>query len=97
MSVLQNGMILLKCKLLLVVLIKKIAITDSVNNGVMANILVCNVVTMIFVEKVLLVKNLNGIPLKRFAILICAKLMLTASNGEMKSNIACLENAGDQI
>lgn len=77
---------------------KLIALMDSVNNGVTVNTLECLVVTMIGVEKVLLVKKiLNGDILKRFVSLICAKLMLTASNGEMNLNIASLENAGDQI
>ena len=49
-----------------------------------------HVVTMIIVEKVLLVKKIS-------VTLISAKLMLTASNGEMTIHLACMENAGDQI
>lgn len=98
MNVLQQLMLLLEWKLLLVVLVKLIASMDSVKNGVMANTLECNVVTMIGVEKVLLVqKTQNGGILKSFVTIICAKLMLTASNGEMNLNIAILEHAGDQI
>jgi len=80
---------IMECKLLLVVLVKLIALKDSVKEGIMAINLEWHVVTMIIVEKVLLVKKIS-------VTLISAKLMLTASNGEMTFN-ACLENAGDQI
>ena len=77
-------------KLLLVVLVKLIALRDSVKEGIMAINLEWHVVTMIIVEKVLLVKKIS-------VTLISAKLMLTASNGEMTIHLACMENAGDQI
>jgi len=73
-----------------------IVIMDSViNNHGMVNMLVRYVVTMIFAEKVLHVKKIIGE--KRFAMVLCAKLMRTASNGVMNTIIAIPENAIDQI
>lgn len=68
---------------------------DSVRNNGKVHMQELHVVPMIGAEKVLLVKKMIG--KIKFATVACAKLMRTASNGVMNSNIAILENAGDQI